>query len=39
MAVQMVFPNYAVQDVARATAFYEALGFAVNPEFSDETTS
>lgn len=39
MAVQMVFPNHAVRDVARATAFYEALGFSVNPEFSDETTS
>lgn len=39
MAVQMVFPNHAVRDVARATAFYEALGFSVNPEFSDDTTS
>ncbi|MCH1882572.1 VOC family protein [Agrococcus sp. ARC_14] len=39
MAVQMIFPNYAVADIARATAFYEALGFAKNPVFSDETTS
>jgi uncharacterized protein len=39
MAVQMIFPNYAVADVGRATAFYEALGFARNPAFSDETTS
>ncbi|WAC65461.1 lactoylglutathione lyase [Agrococcus sp. SL85] len=39
MPVQMTFPNYAVADVARATAFYEALGFARNPMFSDETTS
>jgi len=39
MAVQMVFPNYAVADIARATAFYEALGCTKNPDFSDETTS
>ena len=39
MAVQMVFPNYAVADIARATAFYEALGFAKSPDFSDDTTS
>ena len=39
MAVQMVFPNYAVADVSAATAFYEALGFTKNPQFSDETTS
>ncbi len=39
MAVQMVFPNYAVADIATATAFYEALGFSRNPAFSDETTS
>lgn len=39
MAVQMVFPNYAVADIAVATAYYEALGFTKNPMFSDETTS
>ena len=39
MAVQMVFPNYAVADIQRATAFYEGLGFAKNPQFSDEATS
>lgn len=39
MAVQMVFPNYSVVDVRVATAFYEALGFTRNPDFSDETTS
>ena len=39
MAVQMVFPNYAVADIGRATGFYEALGFSKNPDFSDETTS
>jgi uncharacterized protein len=39
MAVQMVFPNYAVADIARATSFYESLGFSKNPVFSDETTS
>lgn len=36
MAVQMVFPNYAVADIAPATAFSEALGFAKNPVFSDD---
>ncbi|SDR75415.1 VOC family protein [Agrococcus carbonis] len=39
MAVQMIFPNYAVADIGRATAFYEALGFARNPQFSDDATS
>lgn len=39
MAVQMVFPNHAVADIGRSTAFYEALGFERNPVFSDETTS
>lgn len=39
MAVRMVFPNYAVDEIARSTAFYEALGFTRNPDFSDETTS
>ncbi|GEK78950.1 VOC family protein [Agrococcus baldri] len=39
MPVQMVFPNYAVAEIARSTAFYEALGFTRNPDFSDETTS
>ncbi|WP_306231699.1 glyoxalase [Agrococcus beijingensis] len=39
MAVQMVFPNYAVADIKVATAYYEALGFTKNPMFSDETTS
>ncbi len=36
MAVQMVFPNHAVADIKRSTAFYEALGFERNPVFSDE---
>ncbi|WP_413319135.1 VOC family protein [Agrococcus sp. 1P02AA] len=39
MAVQMIFPNYAVADIARATAFYEGLGFSKNEMFSDERTS
>lgn len=39
MPVQMVFPNHAVADIARATTFYEALGFSKNPMFSDETSS
>lgn len=39
MSVTMTFPNFAVEDVAVATAFYEALGFAKNPMFSDEHTA
>ncbi|WP_072314046.1 VOC family protein [Agrococcus sp. Marseille-P2731] len=39
MAVQMIFPNYAVADIARATDFYTALGFSKNEMFSDEDTS
>lgn len=31
-----IFVNLAVTDLARATAFYTALGFEVNPLFSDE---
>lgn len=31
---KMIFVNLPVADVARATAFYEALGFEKNPQFS-----
>jgi predicted lactoylglutathione lyase len=35
----MIFVNLPVSDVARATAFYEALGFRRNPMFSNEQAS
>lgn len=36
---RMIFPNLPVKDVAASTAFYEALGFTKNPQFSDEHTA
>lgn len=36
---RQIFVNLPVADVARATAFYEALGFARDPRFSNEQAS
>jgi uncharacterized protein len=36
---QMIFVNLPVADVARATAFYEAIGCTRNPQFSNEHAS
>lgn len=36
---RLVFINLPVDDLARATAFYEAIGAKKNPQFSDETAS
>jgi predicted lactoylglutathione lyase len=36
---RMIFVNLPVENVKRATRFYEALGLALNPDFSDETAS
>lgn len=36
---KQVFINLPVSDVARSTAFYEALGFTKNADFSDENAS
>jgi uncharacterized protein len=36
---KMIFVNLPVSDVARATAFYEAVGAVKNPQFCDHTTS
>ena len=33
---RMIFVNLPVRDLAASTPFYEALGGAVNPQFSDE---
>lgn len=36
---KMIFVNLPVADVAKATAFYEAVGFKKNPMFSNEQAS
>ena len=36
---KMIFVNLPVADVAKSTAFYEAIGATKNPMFSDETAS
>lgn len=36
---KMIFVNLPVADVAKATAFYEAIGFEKNPQFSNEQAS
>ncbi len=37
--MRMIFVNLPVRDLARSTAFFTALGFAVNPRFSDESAT
>lgn len=36
---QMIFVNLPVTDLARANAFYQAIGATLNPQFSDDTAS
>jgi predicted lactoylglutathione lyase len=36
---KLIFVNLPVTDLARATAFYQAIGAAKNEQFSDETAS
>ena len=36
---RLIFLNLPVADLKRSTAFYEALGFTRNPQFSDDTAS
>ena len=36
---KMIFVNLPVTDLARARAFYEAVGFTNNPQFSDDTAA
>ena len=36
---RMIFVNLPVTDLARAEAFYEALGFTNNPKFSDDSSA
>jgi predicted lactoylglutathione lyase len=35
----MIFVNLPVSDLRASIAFYEALGFANNPQFTDETAA
>lgn len=37
--MRMIFVNLPVGDVVRATAFYEALGFERNADFSNDSAS
>ena len=36
---KMIFVNLPVADLPRARAFYEAVGFTNNPQFTDETAA
>ena len=36
---KMIFVNLPVTELARARAFYEALGFINNPQFSDDNSA
>ena len=36
---QMIFVNLPVSDLPRSRAFYEAIGFTIEPKFSDDTAA
>ena len=36
---QMIFVNLPVKDLDRSKAFYEAIGFTNNPDFTDDTAA
>jgi predicted lactoylglutathione lyase len=36
---KLIFLNLPVADLARSTAFYEAIGATKNPQFSDDSTA
>src|SRR5437868_13712789 len=36
---KLIFVNLPVTDLARSTAFYEAVGATRNPQFSDDTAA
>jgi uncharacterized protein len=36
---KMIFINLPITDLARSTAFYEAVGATKNPQFSDDTAA
>ena len=35
----MIFPNLPVRDLERAKSFYTALGWTLNPQFTDENAA
>jgi predicted lactoylglutathione lyase len=35
----MIFVNLPVKDLVKSMAFFEALGFSFNPQFTDETAA
>ena len=37
MATKQIFVNLAVKDLAKSKAFFEALGFSFNPQFTNES--
>ena len=37
--MRMIFINLPIKDLARSMAFFKALGFDHNPDFSDETAA
>lgn len=37
--MRMIFVNLPVKDIARSRAFFGALGFSFNPDFSSEDTA
>ncbi|MEU7029588.1 VOC family protein [Streptomyces sp. NPDC015232] len=39
MAPQMIFVNLPVKDLDASKAFYESLGYTINPQFTDETAA
>jgi len=39
MSTPMIFINLPVRDLAASMAYYKALGFAHNPDFTDETAA
>ena len=36
---QMIFLNLPVKDLPRSMAFFQALGFSFNPQFTDDTAA
>ena len=36
---QMIFVNLPVRDLDRSVAFFKALGFALNAQFTDESAA
>ncbi|MGW0117007.1 VOC family protein [Streptomyces sp. NPDC003327] len=39
MAPQMIFVNLPVKDLDVSKAFYEKIGYSINPQFTDETAA